>query len=312
MLHRKLCENGREGGIGKVIGFGTMLRPIALILLTAVLASGQSLSGVIDIHAHTDPDGMARSIDAFELARLAKTAGMRGFVLKNHYESTAGLAWLVRQQVPGLEVFGGIALNLPVGGINPAAVEWMLKVKGGFGRVVWMPTYDSQHHVTTQREQRPFVPVSRDGKLLPEVVQVIGIAAKNKLTIATGHSSPAEALMIIREAKRQGVEHIVVTHATNRFVGMSTAEMKEAAQLGALLEFVWVRPGTPAVAESVKAIREVGPQFCILSSDLGQAANPLHPAGLQAFFDDLKKQGITDAEIAVMSRANPAKLLGLN
>ncbi len=289
-----------------------MLKPILLILLSAVFASGQSLSGVIDIHAHADPDGMARSIDAFELARQAKAAGMRGFVLKNHYESTAGLAWLVRQQVPGLDVFGGIALNLPVGGVNPAAVEWMVKVKGGLGRVVWMPTYDSQHHVTTQREQRPFVPVSREGKLLPEVIQVIGIVARNKLTLATGHSSPAEALMIIREAKRQGVEHVVVTHATNRFVGMSVAEMKEAARLGAMLEFVWVRPGTAAVAESAKAIREVGPEFCILSSDLGQAGNPSHPAGLQAFFEDLKKQGITDSEIALMARTNPAKLLGLN
>src|SRR6185295_14948468 len=105
-----------------------MFRSIILLLLSAALVSGQSLPGVIDIHAHADPDGMARSIDAFELARQAKAAGMRGFVLKNHYESTAGLAWLVRQQVPGIEVFGGIALNLPVGGINPAAVEWMLKV----------------------------------------------------------------------------------------------------------------------------------------------------------------------------------------
>ncbi len=282
-----------------------------VIFLMAAGAAGQSLSGVIDIHAHADPDGMARSIYAIELARQAKAAGMRGFVLKNHYESTAGLAWLVRQQVPGIEVFGGVALNLPVGGVNPAAVEWMLKVKGGFGRVVWMPTYDSQHHVTTQGEQRPFVPVSREGKLLPEVEQVIGIVAKNKLTLATGHSSPAEALMIIREAKRQGVEHVVVTHATNRFVGMSVAEMKEAASLGAMLEFVWVRPGTVAVAESAKAIREVGPEFCILASDLGQAANPLHPVGLREFFEDLKKQGITDAEIALMSQTNPAILLGL-
>ncbi|MEO8099885.1 MAG: DUF6282 family protein [Acidobacteriota bacterium] len=295
-----------------------LLRPFAAIAFLTTLAAGltpmaagQNLSGVIDIHAHADPDGMARSIDAIELARLAKASGMRGMVLKNHYESTAGLAWLVRKEVPGLEVFGGIALNLPVGGINPAAVEWMLKVKGGFGRVVWMPTYDSQHHVTSQREQRPFVAVSKDGKLLPAVVQVISIVAKNKLTLATGHSSPEEALMIIREAKRQGVEHIVVTHATNRFVGMSVAQMREAAKLGALLEFVWVSPGTAAVAETAKAIGDVGAEFCILSSDLGQAANPLHPAGLQAFFQDLKKHGLTDTQINLMSKTNPAKLLGL-
>jgi hypothetical protein len=283
-----------------------------VLLTTCVgLAAGQTLSGVFDIHAHADPDGMARSIDAIELGKLAKSAGMRGLLLKNHYESTAGLAYLVRKESPGLEVFGGIALNLPVGGINPAAVEWMTKVKGGYGRVVWMPTYDSQHHVTTQREQRPFVPVSKDGKLLPEVIRVIGLIAQHELVLATGHSSPEEVLMLIREGKRQGVERIVVTHATNNFVGMNSAQMKEAAKLGAMLEFVWVRPGTPAIAAAVKAIHDVGAEFCILSSDLGQAANPLHPVGLAAFFEDLKKQGLTQTEIDRMSKTNPAVLMGL-
>ncbi len=287
------------------------MKILAAFATFALFAGGQSLNGVFDIHAHSDPDGMARSIDAIDLGKLAKAAGMRGVLLKNHYESTAGLAFLVRKEVPGLDVFGGIALNLPVGGINPAAVEWMTKVKGGYGRVVWMPTYDSQHHVTSQRESRSFVPISKDGALLPGVVQVIGLIAKYKLVLATGHSSPAEVLMLIREAKKQGVEHIVVTHATNRFVGMNTAQMKEAAALGALLEFVWVRPGTAAVAEAVKAIREVGVGSCILSSDLGQAANPLHTVGLLAFFEDLKKQGLTQAEIDRMSKTNPAALMGL-
>lgn len=287
------------------------MRVLAFLACVPLLAA-QSLSGVFDIHAHADPDGMARSIDAIALGRLVKASGMRGMVLKNHYESTAGLAYLVRQDTPGLEVFGGIALNLPVGGINPAAVEWMTKVKGGYGRVVWMPTYDSQHHVTTQREQRPFVPVSKDGKLLPDVIRVIGLIAQHKLVLATGHSSPEEVLMLIREGKRQGVEHIVVTHATNNFVGMSVTQMREAAALGAMLEFVWVRPGTPAVVAAVQAIKAVGVENCILSSDLGQAANPLHPAGLEAFFADLLKQGLTQVEIDRMSKQNPAVLLGLN
>ena len=72
---------------------------------------------------------------------------MRGLVLKNHYEPTASLAYLVRKLVPGVEAFGGIALNLTVGGINPAAVERMSMVTGGWGRFVWMPTFDSENAV---------------------------------------------------------------------------------------------------------------------------------------------------------------------
>lgn len=290
-----------------------MAARLLLTLMAGFLtASAQPLPGVIDIHAHTDPDGANRSIDAIDLARLAKERGMRAIVLKNHYEPTASQAYLVRKVVPGIEVFGGISLDLTVGGVNPAAVEWMTKVKGGYGRVVWMPTYDSEHHVKSSGESRPFAPVAKDGKLLPAVVEVIGIAARHDLLLETGHSSPAEALLIIREAQRQGVRHVVVTHATQRFVGMSVPEMKEAAAMGAYLEFVWVRPGTPAVAASAQAIRAVGPEHCILASDLGQAGNPLHPDGLAAFFAALKENGLTQAEIDLMSKTNPAKALGLD
>src|ERR1700746_1750421 len=115
----------------------------AAFLASAVYS--QALSGVIDIHAHSDPDSTPRSIDAIDLARLAKSRGMRGLVLKNHYEATASLAYVVRKEVPGIEIFGGIDLNLTVGGINPAAVERMTMVKGGWGRVAGMPTFDAEN-----------------------------------------------------------------------------------------------------------------------------------------------------------------------
>ena len=287
------------------------MKTAALALTLALSSPAQTLTGVIDVHAHSDPDGTARSIDAIDLAKLAKARGMRGMVLKNHYEPTASLAYIVRKEVPGIEVFGGISLDLTVGGVNPAAVEWMTKVKGGYGKVVWMPTFDSEHQVTTSKAQRPFASVAKGGKLLPETEKVLAIIAKNNLVLETGHSSPQEALLLIREAKRVGVQNIIVTHAMNALVGMSIPQMKEAAKMGAFLEFVRVAPGSPAIAEFAKAIREVGPEWCILASDLGQATNPLHPDGLLAFYRDLMAQGITEAQINRMAKENPAKALGL-
>src|SRR3984885_13012082 len=131
------------------------------------LAQENPLAGVIDIHAHSAPDSVPRSIDAIDLARLAKARGMRGLVLKNHYEPTASLAYVVRKEVPGIEIFGGIDLNRSVGGVNPAAIERMVLVKGGWGRVIWMPTFDAENQVRYSKESRPFVPVSRGGQLLP-------------------------------------------------------------------------------------------------------------------------------------------------
>src|SRR5712671_5573521 len=223
---------------------GTSMRSqlAAMFLVFSLSANAQTLSGAIDMHTHSDPDGVPRKIDAVDLARLAKERGMRAIVLKNHYEPTASLAYIVRKDVPGIEVFGGISLDLTVGGVNPAAVEWMTKVKGGYGRVVWMPTFDSEHQVKSTNANRPFASVARGGKLLPETIQVIAIIAKNNLVLETGHSSPSEALLLIREAKQQGVQSIVVTHAMSSPVNMSIAEMQEAAKLGAFIELVWARP----------------------------------------------------------------------
>ena len=289
--------------------------PIGILCL-GILAFGQTkLPGVIDIHAHSGPDSTARSIDAVDLARLAKERGMRGLVLKNHYESTAALAYVVRQVVPGIEAFGGIDLNRSVGGVNAAAIERMVLMKGGYGRVVWMPTFDAENQVRYSKENRPFVSVSKDGKLLPEVQQVIALIAKNQLTMETGHSSAEEGLMIVKEGRRQGVQYMVVTHAMQAPVKMTIPQMKDAAAQGAFIEFVYGgligRNPEFRIADFTKAIREISPASCILSSDLGQPGNPLHPDGLASFFEALRKEGFSQTDIDLMSQTNPARALGL-
>jgi hypothetical protein len=287
----------------------------ALCFLIPAVLSAQSLTGVIDIHAHHDPDSVPRSIDAIDLAKLARSRGMRGLVLKNHYEPTASLAYIVRKEVPGIEIFGGISLDLTVGGVNPAAVEHMTHVKGGWGRVVWFPTFDAENQVRYDKANRPYASVSKNGRLLPEVNQVLALIAKHKLTMETGHSSAQEGLMLIRAAKGLGVTSMVVTHAMEPPIQMNIEQMKQAAAMGAYVEFVYnalisSKTGL-AMSDYVPAIRAVGPEHCILSSDLGQAGNPLHPDGLEAFFRELRAQGFTVAEIDRMAKTNPAKLLGL-
>ncbi len=292
-----------------------LIRTVFGLSLAMLAAYGQNrLDGVIDIHVHSGPDSTPRSIDALDLAKLAKQRGMRGLVLKNHYESTAALAYVIRKEVPGIEIFGGIDLNRSVGGVNPTAVERMVLMKGGWGRVVWMPTFDSENQVRFSKENRLFVPVAKDGRLLPEVVQVIALVAKNQLTLETGHSSPEEGLLILREGKRQGVRHMVVPHAMASPVRMTIPQMQEAAKLGAYIEFVYsalLGPNGLKIEDYAHAIREVGPASCILSSDLGQPGNPLHPDGLAAFFQALLKQGISRADIDLMAKTNPARALGL-
>ena len=273
------------------------------------------LRGTIDIHVHSDPDNVPRSIDGLDAATLARAKGMRGIVLKNHYDPTAGLAFLARKTAPGLEVFGGIDLNLTVGGMNPAAVEHMTQVAGGWGRFVWMSTFDAENQVRYSRENRPFVRVSRDGALLPETRAVIAIISKRKLVLATGHVSAQEALMMLREGRQQNVEHMVVTHAMNPPVQMNIAQMQAAAGEGAFIEFVGgsldAADAAARMDRFADALRKVGPQFCILSSDLGQKGNALPPDGFAAFLSALRAKGFTETELDRMSKQNPAQLLAL-
>jgi len=283
-----------------------------LFLTFSLAANAQTLNGAIDMHAHADPDGFPRKIDAIDLARLAKQRGMRAIVLKNHYEPTASLAYIIRKEVPGIEVFGGISLDLTVGGVNPAAVEWMTKVKGGYGRVVWVPTFDSEAQVKLSKQQRPFAPVVRNGKVVPEVAQVIAIAARNNLVLETGHSSGSEDLVIIQEAKRQGVQRVMVTHAlTNPGGPLTLSEIQQAARLGAYIELVYGGLSEDLLRKDVEVIRAVGASSVVLSTDLGQPNNPLHPDGLLAMYKGLMAHGIPAADIVQMSQTNPAKLLGL-
>jgi len=294
---------------------------VGLALSIAVTApqrgpdSDQVLRGAIDIHVHSDPDNVPRSLDGIEAARQARSKGMRAIVLKNHYDPTAGLAYLARKEAPGLEVFGGIDLNLTVGGMNAAAVEHLTQVAGGWGRIVWMSTFDAENQVRYSKESRPFVTVARNGALLPETKAVIASIAKHRLVLATGHVSADEALLLLREGRQQGVEHMVVTHAMNPPVLMDVQKMQEAAQLGAFIEFVGGSLTTADASDRVDrmadAIRRVGPQFCIVSSDLGQKGNALPTDGFSAFLLALRSKGLSGADLDRLSKQNPAKLLAL-
>ena len=287
---------------------------IAMLLpVVALPAMAQTMNGAIDMHAHSDPDGTPRAIDAIDLARLAKSRGMRALVLKNHYEPTASLAYIVRKEVPGIEVFGGISLDLTVGGVNPAAVEWMTKVKGGYGRVVWLPTFDSEAQVKRRNQQRPFARVAKDGK-----VGARGCAGNRD----RGEEQPGarnraffgsrESCFSSRRPSGRECKHVMVTHAlTNPGGPLTLAEIQEAAKMGASIELVYSPFNDAQLQKDVEAIRAVGVGSVVLSSDLGQPTNPLHPDGLLALYKGLVAHGLTVAEVDQMSKANPAKLLGL-
>jgi len=308
-------------------------QPAAPASPAAAVAIDPILRGAIDLHSHLDPDGYGpghngRALDVMDMAKLAEAAGMRGFVIKMHYDQTADDAYLVRKQFPKLEVFGGIGSNFATGGMNPAAIRQMADVKGGWGRVVWMPTWDAKHYVEHNGNNRPFITVVKNGQLVPEARAVIATLAelngktrgsKGNLVLATGHNAPEEVLLIVKEARALGLQ-VLVTHPLLESVGMNMAQMQQAVKMGAYLEFVTAFTRSAATTkEYVEAIREIGPQYCIVSSDKGQgrgeeghdgpAQSPVD--GLSEAAQVLRKNGFNDADLTLMFKTNPAKILGL-
>ena len=275
-----------------------------------------AIVGAIDLHAHHDPDSYPRSADAFEIARLARERGLRAIVLKNHWTETAGLAYLVRKYAtPGYEVFGAVTLDTAVGGVNPQAVRYMVDVAGGYGRIVWLPTHDSEHEVRYNKEQRPFVRVSHGGRLLPEVHEVIRLVAEHDLTLATGHVTPEETLQILKAAKAAGVKRLIVTHPLldPQFTWMSIPQLKEAADLGAFIELTGGALSTEGEPKrrALAAVKAIGARHFFVGSDAGLAGRANHTDTLAMAAKALRAASVSEADLTLMFKDNPAFLIKL-
>jgi hypothetical protein len=316
-----------------------MNRALAIVLASApALALGQAgfpppppkvspVAGVIDLHVHSHPDVFGRSMDDIDVARLAQARGMRGIVLKNHVAPTADRAALVMKVVPGIEVWGGVVLNNAVGGINASAVEWMHRMYGGRGKVVWLPTFDADKHVKTLvGSDAKGIVVAPGGRVTSEMDAVLKIIAREDLVLATGHVHPEEVLAVVERGRALGVKHMMVTHALTSVPGLNLAQARHAADMGAMIEFCflqfltgpsapleWMRPWTRVDAASVaQAVKDIGASRLVVSSDLGQSGNMTHPDGIEMAIGEMKRAGISETDVDLMVRKNPAKLLELD
>jgi len=262
-----------------------------------------------------------------DIANLARAKGMRGILLKNHVVTTADRAALVMKVVPGIEVWGGIVLNNAVGGINPAAVEWMHRMYGGRGKVVWLPTFDADKHVKTLvNKDGSGIVVAPGGQVTPQMEEVLKIIARENLVLATGHVHAAEVVAVAKKARELGVKNILVTHALTNIPGLSMEQAKEVAAAGGMIEicylqfltgpkapYAWMRHWYEVSGKDVaEAVKQIGAKSLVLSSDLGQQGNMTHPDGIENMIADVKAAGVSDGDIDLMLRKNPAQLLGLN
>ena len=273
------------------------------------------MQGSIDMHVHHGPDAnVMRRLDALQAAIQAEEAGMRAIVLKNRDYPTAPLAHILNKSVNNLTVFGSLCLDFAVGGLNPSAVEASALLGA---KVVWMPTFSSANHRRKLGFDDGINILDEKGKILPAVQQCLDIVKHHDMVLATGHISTAEAFTLVNEAIQKGITKIVITHPLNTGVGVifSIEEMCQMAEKGAFIEHS-VYCTTPQgggfdPAGLVEAVRAVGAEHCILSTDLGQDYNPAPVEGMRMMVDTLLRYTLRKEEIELMIKINPARLLGL-
>jgi Family of unknown function (DUF6282) len=280
--------------------------------------------GAYDLHVHVEPDLARRRIDDLALARRFGELGLAGFVLKSHYVPTAERAAVVRGAVPGVDALGAITLNAGVGGLNAQAVEIAARERA---RIVWLPTVDSENEASEDGPKPAKQPVWRKiqdefaaagvaaepVRVTPQALaRVLAVVARHDLVLATGHLGRAEIHSSVDAALAAGVARVVVTHPDYPTQGVPVGEQRDLAGKGALLErcFAPIHSGKVSWEATFEGIRATGAERNVLSTDLGQLANPPVEDGLALMADRLLGAGFSEGEVRTMAVVNTRRLAG--
>ncbi|MET7399350.1 DUF6282 family protein [Dactylosporangium sp. NPDC005572] len=284
------------------------------------------LSGLVDMHCHSGPSPFPRRFDHVEAAQDgAQRLRMRAMVAKSHHHNSVMDLLAMKDRLVNVptQVFGGIALNNQVGGLNPHAVEMCLRMGG---KVVWFPTFSSGRHIDCHPEHSGFptatvpltterVDVTDDGKPLPAVHPVLDLIAEAGAVLNGGHMHPQDIRAVFTLGREKGIDRMVVSHP-DFVIGAEPAQCREFIELGAVIEHEMHMYDPEASmkwdpARLYRWIEELGPEHTVLASDLGQSTMPKPVDAFIRVAEALLDLGLPEKDLRLMVRDNPSRLLNL-
>src|SRR6266699_5743915 len=282
------------------------------------------LKGAIDCHVHAYPDFVHRSQDFVQIAIDASKAGMRALAFKDHWNVSAGAAYMAQRMIDDMvargelthrvEIYGGAGTCF---GINPDAIRVALQYPNF--RMIWFPTFTSYGfwRGAGQPEHEGVRLCSEDRQVLPEVKQIMEMAAEKKVGIGFGHTDFQELLPLARLAKEIGVR-ATLDHPLLELNKLLLDEMKQLRDLGVYVG-TYCQSMIPSLyqpvadpMETIRKIKEIGPHRCIIGSDFGQVLHMDSIDGMRVFIRALLAFGIQPDDVRVMLHDNPATLMWLN
>lgn len=276
------------------------------------------MDGAIDVHVHSGPDAYCtRVYDELELSMQACQAGMQGIVHKCHSSPTARSASIVQKAVNQwaeqhnkrkIDIFGGVVLNYAVGGLNPEAVAANIKIGGKF---VWMPNLDASHHRKVMGLKGGIEVLDENDNVVPPLREIFSLIAEADVVLSLCHQSTKERLILIDEAKKQGVKRIELVHPIEGIVKMTPEQMKLATDKGAYLGMYCINfePLNFSWDLFMEAVGAVGCDKMIAGTDCGHYQMGTPVDSLRVFIAGMLSHDISDEDVKKIVKINARNLL---
>lgn len=285
------------------------------------------LDGTVDLHCHSGPSPFPRRIDHVEASHDGARINMRAILVKSHHHNTVMdlLAMSTPLKTAPTPMYGGVALNSEVGGVNPSAVAVAVSMGG---RCVWGPTVSAAQHIKAHSHDDGFPSATGNlyereepifdaaGEISEQTELVTKLVGEAGILLTGGHLDGAAMTAFFETAAKNGVQRLLLHHP-DFIVNASESDLEKMLALGAFVEheLAMYHPEVPApgfpIQQLVDWINKIGPERTVIDSDLGQAGNPLPVDGYLYIVQQLLDHGISETAVRQMICRNTAYLLGL-
>lgn len=301
------------------------------------------LTDAIDVHAHARGGDEE---DPLHAAQEASRAGMKAILYKS---ISPGKPWEVARRLQddvdrwaekeGLRPVSCLAawvIGIPLKPINFSEIK--AAVEGGIAGM-WMPPVTSAWSISrlggrgkwfdeSRRLDEPVPPQAWEqarrtgiyvldghGKLLPAVRDTVRLCADHDIALSFGHLSPQEMDAMAEEVAALGYRRAFIDHPFSEVFELDVPELKRWAEAGVRFALTWDEL-SPLLGvdpqDMVTAIRAVGPEHFMLSSDAGI---PLLPPTVEAYrllAATLRAYGMTEPEMRQLMTASAEAIVSLS
>ncbi len=294
----------------------------------------------IDIHCHAH-EGQQ---DAFDLARRASLAEMKGLLFKSIPGEDPAKAvrdvqedvnrWSDKEGVKPITCWAGYVCGRQTAPVSAKTVSSM--IDGGV-RAIWLPVFNHAITLSTVGTYRHTIEgsnangwhgplpwdkavtlghynLNNNGELKTEVKEIVRICADRNVALFFGHATHKEIYKLAEEVDKVGLKRAVIDHPYSPFLNVSPQMMKELSPVGILFNFTWDEL-SPLLGVDPQimynTIREVGPEHFTLSSDAGEPLFPDSVEAMRLVRGYMEAFGLNKDELYTVCTRNPAKVVGL-